>query len=66
MTDLIHDIEAFCERQNLSPWQFGILALNDKPFVKQIREGRRVWPGTEAKIRHFMATYRPKDTERVA
>ena len=66
MADLIHDIEAFCAKQKMSPWQFGLLALNDKPFVKQVRNGRRVWPDTEAKIRHFMATYRPAKTEAAA
>lgn len=60
MADLIHDIEVFCEQQSLSPWQFGLLALNDKPFVKQVKEGRRVWPETEAKVRRFMSTYPAK------
>jgi hypothetical protein len=59
MADLIHEIEAFCEAQDMSPWQFGVLALNDKPFVKQVRDGRRVWPETEAKVRSFMASYSP-------
>lgn len=45
----------------MSPWQFGVLALNDKPFVKQVRDGRRVWPETERKIRSFMAAYRAQD-----
>lgn len=58
MADLIHDIDTFCQRHEMSPWQFGVLALNDKPFVKQVRDGRRVWPETEAKVRAFMASYR--------
>lgn len=66
MDDLIHDIDAFCEAQGMSPWQFGLLALNDKPFVKQLRDGRRVWPATEARVRDFMATYAPTPTERAA
>lgn len=45
----------------MSPWQFGVLALNDKPFVKQVRDGRQVWPKTERKVRCFMATYRAQD-----
>lgn len=59
MADLIHDIEAFCKRQDMSPWQFGLLALNDKPFVKQVKDGRRVWPETEEKVRQFIAAYKP-------
>lgn len=39
--------------------RFGEMSLNDKPFVGQLRTGRRLWPETEAKVRHFMATYRP-------
>jgi len=65
MDDLIHDIDAFCEAQGISPWQFGLLALNDKPFVKQLREGRRVWPHTEAKVRDFMTSY-PARQDRAA
>jgi hypothetical protein len=56
---LVDDIKAFCGTHGLSIWQFGELALNDKSFVKQLEDGRRVWPETEAKVRRFMATYRP-------
>lgn len=66
MADLIRDIDAFCEKQGMSPWQFGVLALNDKPFVKQVRAGRRVWPETEARVRHFMRTYRPSSQDAAA
>lgn len=63
MDDLIHDIDAFCKAHNMTPWQFGVLALNDKPFVKQVRDGRRVWPETEAKVRDFMRDYRPEQAD---
>lgn len=56
---LLDDINAFCATHGLSIWQFGELAVNDKPFVKQLENGRRIWPETEAKVRRFMATYRP-------
>lgn len=56
---LLDDIQAFCSTHDLSIWQFGELALRDKPFVKQLQNGRRIWPDTEAKIRRFMATYKP-------
>lgn len=59
MEQLITEIEAFCERHRMAETRFGLLAMNDKPFVKQLREGgRRVWPETEAKVRRFMAEYR--------
>jgi hypothetical protein len=56
MSDLISDIQAFCAAQSISETRFGELALNDKPFVAQLRNGRRVWPETEAKVRQFMAS----------
>lgn len=57
---LLDDIKAFCETHGLSIWQFGVSAVNDKSFVKNLEDGRRVWPETEAKVRRFMATYRPE------
>jgi hypothetical protein len=57
MTDLIHDIEAFLGRHAMSQSQFGLLALNDKPFVSQIKAGRRVWPETAARVRAWIAKY---------
>jgi len=58
-------IEAFLAQHEMSPVTFGREALNDPHFVRDIRgEGRsrprRVWPETEARVRHFMATYRPE------
>ncbi|MBB4611674.1 hypothetical protein GGQ89_003924 [Sphingomonas yabuuchiae] len=28
-------------------------------MVRQLREGRRLWPETEAKVRKFMSEYQP-------
>lgn len=60
MEQLLTDIEAFCRDHNVPESRFGELALNDKPFVQQLRKGRRVWPETEDKVRAFMASYRSK------
>lgn len=60
MDSLLADIRAFCQVHDLKPTRFGELALNDKPFVSQLETGRRIWPETEAKVRRFMATYRPE------
>lgn len=57
MGQLLTDITRFCEQHELAESRFGELALNDKPFVKQLRSGRRVWPDTEAKIRAFMDNF---------
>jgi hypothetical protein len=66
MDNLLSDIKAFCDAHELKPTRFGELALNDKPFVAQLENGRRLWPETEAKVRRFMSTYRPEPTERAA
>lgn len=60
MTPLIEDIEAFCRAQSLSEAQFGVLALNDKNFVPQLREGRDIRVSTAEKVRRFMVTFRPE------
>lgn len=66
MSTLTEDIAAFCQTHDLSESQFGVLALNDKNLVPQLNgEGgkrpRRLWPETEAKVRRFMANYRPTE-----
>lgn len=38
---------------------FGDLVMRDRHLVRQLRNGRRLWPETEAKVRAFMAEYRP-------
>lgn len=39
----------------MSEITFGRKALSDPHFVRQLRNGRRVWPETEAKVRKFIA-----------
>jgi hypothetical protein len=67
MNTLLQDIEAFLETHSatLSTTAFGELAMNDRHLVRQMRgdggrSPRRIWPETEAKIRRFMATYKPE------
>ncbi len=57
MAQLLTDIEAFLAEQGLAPTRFGDAALGDRHFVRQLRDGRRVWPETEKKVRDFMAGY---------
>lgn len=65
MSALLTDILQFCADHDMAETRFGDLALNDKPFVSQLRgDGdkapRRVWPETEQKVRDFMAVYRSR------
>lgn len=66
MANILEDIEAFMEANGLSATGFGDLYSNDRHLVRQLRNGRRLWPETEAKIRVFMAEYVPVERARVA
>jgi len=55
---LLAEIEAFMETHNMGAARFGIAAMGDKHFIRDLRNGRRTWPETESKVRLFMATYR--------
>lgn len=61
MENLLKDIEAFCEANAMSIWDFGEKALNDRPFVKQLREGRDIRQSTAVKCRAFMAEHGARD-----
>lgn len=63
MATLLSDIEGFCRRHSLSEWQFGELVLNDRHFIRQLREGRDLRLSTLAKVREFMTEYRPPEGE---
>ena len=56
--DILSEIDAFIQATKLKEREFGLLALNDKNFVPQLREGRDVRASTVAKLKEFMASYR--------
>lgn len=61
---LIDQIEAFVSSNGMSPITFGREAMNDPHFVRDLRNGRRLWPETEAKVRRFLtSTPRPQRGE---
>jgi hypothetical protein len=61
MDDLISDIEAFCRTHQLKHSRFGRDAVNDTTFVPQLKTGREPRRATVARVRTFMATYRPEE-----
>lgn len=61
MSTLISEIEAFTQRHGMSEWAFGEAALNDRHFIRQLREGRDIRVSTLARVRGFMATYQPAE-----
>ncbi len=50
---LLSDIEAFLLRCSIAPSTFGAM-VSDRHLVRQLRQGRRVWPETEGRIRAKM------------
>jgi hypothetical protein len=55
---LLDDIEAFCDKVELSPTRFGVLATNDGNFIRAIRRGRTPSLGTITRVYRFMKTYK--------
>lgn len=52
---LIQEIEKFLAAQDMGASYFGKKAVGNSEVVPRLRDGGRVWPETEAKIRSFMA-----------
>jgi hypothetical protein len=51
---LLNDIEAFLAETGMGPSYFGKQAVGNSELVQRLRDGKRVWPETEAKARAFM------------
>jgi hypothetical protein len=52
-------VEQFIRRHDFAPTRFGRLAVNDPRLVFDLRAGREIGPDLEARLRAFMAHYRP-------
>ena len=55
-TDLIREIDAFCEARGVSRSSFGMNALGDPSLYPTLTDGRELRSSTLAKIRIYMAT----------
>ncbi|WP_447724581.1 hypothetical protein [Sphingomonas koreensis] len=66
MDDLLIEIEAFCRTHQVKESRFGRDAVNDTTFIPQLREGREPRRATIARVRQFMATYRPERVDAAA
>ena len=51
---LIDDIETFLASTGMGACYFGQVAARNSELVKRLRDGGRVWPETEMKIRVYM------------
>ena len=56
---LLADVEAFCTTHGLKDWQFGIQALNDPHFIRDLKNEREPRRKTIRRVREFMSTYSP-------
>lgn len=62
---LLQEIEAFLPEAGIGEHRFGILAANNGRLVERLREGRRIWPDTEQRVREFIAS-KSASSERAA
>ena len=62
--DLLSQVQAFLAQHGMAPSRFGVLAVNDKNFVRDLSAGRRMWPETVERVRSFMASH--TDTAKAA
>ena len=55
---LIEEIETFLRESGMGASYFGKLATGNSELVARLKQGRRVWPETEQKVREFIARQR--------
>lgn len=55
---LLNEIEAFLSETGMGDSYFGKKATGNSELVARLRDGRRVWPETEAKVRSFILSAR--------
>ena len=57
---LIELIETFLSETGMGASYFGKVAAGNSEIVPRLRNGKRVWPETEQKVRAFIRTERQK------
>lgn len=63
---LLSEIDAFLADHNMSDYRFGLRAARNGRLVERLRDGRRVWPETEAMVREFMRTENARRSQQAA
>jgi hypothetical protein len=59
-------IEDFLAEASISAFRFGILAVNNGRLVERLREGKRIWPDTEMRVRAYIVSQRSQPVRRRA
>lgn len=55
---LLEEIDTFLSETGMGESYFGKRATGNSELVSRLRNGRRVWPETEEKVRTFIAAQR--------
>lgn len=64
---ITHEIEAFLSETGMGPSYFGKAAVGNSELVERLKNGGRIWPETEERIRSFMRSRRAdRSPERAA
>lgn len=62
-TQIVAEIEAFCEASGMSPTDFGREALGDSGLMTTLKKGRELRRATRAKIRDYIKNAAAKAAE---
>ena len=57
---LLSQIDEFLAETGMSAYRFGIRAAKNGRLVERLKDQRRIWPDTEAKVRSFIRSERAK------
>jgi hypothetical protein len=55
---LLQEIDTFLAETGRGEYRFGLIAAGNGRLVERLREGRRVWPETEMKVRAYILSQR--------
>ena len=58
-SDLLRLCEAFVAKTGVSEWTFGFKAVKNGRLIERLRNGDKIWPHTEAKVRIYIAEREP-------
>lgn len=58
--ELTRSVDEFLKRTGVTPTEFGVLALKDPVFVKDLRDGREPRRKTRQRVLDFMSKYKDR------
>ena len=64
--ELLAEIDSFLADTGMGPSYFGKASVKNSEVVDRIRNGGRVWPETEDRLRRFMVERRDAPSERAS